>query len=122
MPVCAEYRISHSHFLGGPPAWTAADRDKAIWWQIRKAETCPSCGTRPEEWEPQLGGHRRAYVAEEFVCAGCEVLQRADAQRPEDEPQLRGVYTRLKARTKALTASDLSGVVDGYSDADERCR
>lgn len=98
MAVCAQYRISHSHFLGGPDEWTPADRDKAIWWQIRVAETCSSCGTRPDEWDPALGGHRRAYAAVERVCGGCEVLQRAEAQRGDDEIPLRGAHLFLEPR------------------------
>jgi hypothetical protein len=101
MAVCAEYRIPHSHFLGGPAVWTPADRDKAIWWQVRQAETCRACGTRPDEWDPNLGGHRRAYAVEERVCAGCEVLQRAEAQHAEDEPALRGAHLVLVARKGA---------------------
>ena len=38
MAVCADYKISHSHFLGGPNRWTPADRDKAIWWYVREKE------------------------------------------------------------------------------------
>lgn len=85
MAVCAAYRMPHSEFL----AWSSADRDKAIWWQIRKAQTCAGCGTRAEEWDPAAGGHRRAYGVEERVCAGCEVLQRAQDQAQHDVP-LRG--------------------------------
>lgn len=69
MAVCAAYRIRHSEFL----TWSQSDRDKAIWWQIRQAETCRNCGTRPEEWDPDRGGDYYAYEPVVDVCRGCEV-------------------------------------------------
>ncbi len=95
--MCAAHGISHSHFLGGPQVWTVEDRDKAIWWQHRKACTCGSCGTRPEEWDPKLGGHRQAYAVSEQICGGCEVLQRAQDQQGQDTP-LRGAQLVLVRR------------------------
>lgn len=87
MAVCAEYRISHSAFLG----WAAADRDKAIWWQVRKAATCQQCGTRPEEWDEDNGGDLHAYVGSVGHCRGCEV--RAQHQEQFDKAP-KGAYRR----------------------------
>lgn len=64
----------HSEFL----AADQADRDKAIWWHIRDMQTCRSCGTREEEWDPAQGGNRHAYGAEIYRCRGCEVRQMAE--------------------------------------------
>lgn len=73
--MCAAYQIPHSEFLG----WDSDDRDKAIAWHLRQAVTCPRCGTRPEEWDPDRGGQRHAYVGEIHRCAGCVVKERTEA-------------------------------------------
>lgn len=76
MAVCAEYKISHTAFL----AWSQEDRDKAIWWHLRERERCPSCGTRPAEWDPEAGGDRRAYAPKVVTCRGCQQIEaRRDA-------------------------------------------
>lgn len=84
MSLCETYQISHSHFLGGPAVWTAQDRDKAIWYRVHKAETCPGCGTHPDDWDEAKGGRPDAYRAVQAHCKGCQVLQlaqdRADAK------------------------------------------
>lgn len=93
MDVSAAYRIPHSTFLG----WSQLDRDKAIWHQIRRAGTCRSCGTHPDEWDPAKGGHRAAYVAEISLCPGCEQQQRE--QKRLDDPAnkgQRGLSVRLR--------------------------
>lgn len=79
MTVAAEYRIPHSQFL----AWDQADRDKAIWWHVRQKESCPSCGTRRDEWNPDKGGHERAYVATARRCRGCAAIANHQAELPE---------------------------------------
>lgn len=88
MKVCRAYQIPHSHFLGGPNRWTAQDRDKAIWQEIREAEKCPNCGTRPAEWEPARGGDRRAYAAKLDTCRGCQQIEARRAAIPEGHPGL----------------------------------
>lgn len=74
MVVASSMNLFHSEFLAADPV----DRDKAIWWQIRKLETCPNCGTRDAEWDPLQGGNRHAYGAEVRRCRGCEVKQMAE--------------------------------------------
>lgn len=93
MRVCSDYKLSHSHFLGGPPEWTQLDRDKAIWWQVRQKETCPNCNTREVEWDPLRGGDRQAYGVRTYRCRGCEVK----AMFPEAELEAlgKGVYVYL---------------------------
>lgn len=78
MGYCGPRGIPHSHFLGGPPRWDPDDRDKALAWHLHELERCPSCGTRPEEWDPERGGDRNAYVGEARHCRGCEVKAQAD--------------------------------------------
>lgn len=84
MAVCHDYKISHSHFLGGPNRWTALDRAKALWWHIREQERCGGCGTRKAEWDDKQGGHRHAYSAVHARCPGCEVKERAEAAITKD--------------------------------------
>lgn len=90
MAVCAAYRLPHSRFL----AWSEDDRNKAIAWYLRERDTCPSCGTRPEEWD---GGRRRAYRATEHRCHGCEEIERHQAAIASDEwmSRQRGLKTVL---------------------------
>lgn len=93
MAVCAAYHVPHSEFLG----WPQLDRDKAIWWQARQAATCQQCGTRPEEWDANDGGHIDAYVSGLAHCRGCEVRSSAQ-ERFDKEPKgtfRRGSYITL---------------------------
>jgi len=78
LAVCAEYRIFHTQFLSR----SSDDRDKAIWWWLRKRKECPRCMTRPEEWDEDEGGHRRAYLPRIIECEGCIALERTE-QAPE---------------------------------------
>ena len=72
--------IPHSVFLGRvvrpgvDPQWTDEDQDKALAFEQEKARCCSGCGTRPEEWDPERGGDRFAYVGARRYCPGCEVL------------------------------------------------
>lgn len=90
MKVCAFYKIKHSEYL----EWDVDDRDKAIWFHVRESETCPSCGTREIEWDPDQGGNRQAYGTEIRRCRGCEVKEAAEDS--EDAKVGRGVYVRLR--------------------------
>lgn len=87
--MCAEYRIPHSEFLG----WLASDRSKAIWWHLRQREACPSCGTRPDEWNPDKGGHRFVYEPKIRQCAGCVELERT--REDETVTKQRGMHVVL---------------------------
>lgn len=77
--MCAAFQVPHSEFLG----WDTDDRAKALAWHIRQAQTCSRCGTRPDEWDPNRGGRRHAYVGEIHECAGCVVKERT-----EEAPQM----------------------------------
>lgn len=97
MAVCAQYRIPHSHFHGGPPRWTSADRDKAIWWYLREQERCGECGTRRSEWDEKLGGDRDAYKAVVVRCRGCEVTQQTQGTINEKQDG-KGLGVSLRRR------------------------
>lgn len=73
--MCAEYRVPHSVFLD----WDQSDRDKAIWWHLRRQQACPGCGTRSDEWNPDRGGDRHAYLGRIEQCPGCVVRERTAA-------------------------------------------
>jgi hypothetical protein len=78
MQYCAPQGIPHSQFL----AWAAEDRDKALWWLIHDRQTCKQCGTRPDEWDPDLGGSKDAYRWRvEPKCPGCAVLEVGEKRR-----------------------------------------
>ena len=100
MRVCESYRIPHSHFLGGPLEWTQTDRDKALWYQRRKAETCPSCGTHPDDWDPDKGGHPNAWIPADHHCKGCQRLEMAREQQTKraekGEKPLKGTTITLR--------------------------
>ncbi len=83
--------IPHSAFLG----WDSDDQDKALAWQSLQARACPSCRTRPEEWDPEAGGDRNAWEVEETYCPGCARMQLAQAGLDPKDEENRGVHLRL---------------------------
>lgn len=83
--------MPHSVFLG----WAQDDRDKAIWYHVRQRSRCPSCGTRPEEWDPARGGDRRAYTAAVHRCPGCVELERTQ-ESPQVQKGGRGLSVVLR--------------------------
>lgn len=96
MAVCANYGIPHSQFLG----WSVDDRDKALWWEIHRRESCSECGTRADEWDPELGGHDYAYLPELRKCWGC--ARTAEAQkRVKDGDANKGVRVVLVRNPEA---------------------
>lgn len=87
LTVGKEYGRSHSEFL----ALSTDDRDKAIWLFLRERETCRYCGTRPDEWDPEVGGHRQAYIGRIVTCSGCVVRERT-----EEAPEAQGRGKRVE--------------------------
>lgn len=99
--VCHHFRIRHSEFLG----WSPDDRDKAIWTWLRDRQTCAQCGTRPDEWDPDRGGHRRAYLAQIDVCRGCQAIdQRSKALTDEQRQPGMQVVLRKQEVTRGEQA------------------
>lgn len=97
MAVCAAYRIPHSEYLG----WSADDRAKAMWWQLRERQTCGSCGTRREEWVGPDGPHLDAFTAEARICHGCRAIS-AEQDRVGENPPA-GIKFVLKPKPKGGT-------------------
>ncbi len=95
MAVCAAYGIRHSEFAH----WDRDDRDKAVWWEIHRRESCPDCGTRPDEWDPELGGHDYAYVAELSRCHGC--VARSAAEKGITDEMGAGIHPVLVRNPEA---------------------
>ncbi|MFH8294964.1 hypothetical protein [Streptomyces sp. NPDC018059] len=59
--------------------------------------TCPSCGTRHEEWDEDAGGDRFAYVSSTSRCPGCELIAHEREHVP-DGPHGYGVKVGLLPR------------------------
>jgi hypothetical protein len=97
MAVCAAYRIPHSEYL----SWSADDRAKAMWWQLRERQTCGTCGTRREEWVSADGAHLDAYKAEGQLCHGCRAIDAERSRVGKDAPA--GVQFVLKPKPKGGT-------------------
>jgi hypothetical protein len=64
---------------------------------VRARQTCPQCGTRPDEWDPAQGGNRRAYLAEVEQCRGCQAIDQRSGSLT-DEQRGRGMQVVLKRR------------------------
>jgi predicted dithiol-disulfide oxidoreductase (DUF899 family) len=80
MQLCRDYRIPHSYFRGhGDGTWSDLDRRKALAYEHYLKQVCPSCGTRADEWDEQVGGDEDAYRAITHRCIGCQLL--ADKQK-----------------------------------------
>ncbi|KXK63351.1 hypothetical protein AWW66_03290 [Micromonospora rosaria] len=87
------YQIPHSAFLG----WSKDDRDKAIWQFVRDRSRCGRCGTRPDEWQTDHGGHQHAYRAVADRCRGCELLE-TEQEQLAGKQNGAGVFVRLERR------------------------
>lgn len=72
MAYCAPRGIPRSAFL----AWSQEDRDAALTWQAEQGRRCPSCGTHPDDWDPERGGRRHAYKPDVEQCEGCSASHR----------------------------------------------
>ena len=92
MNYCGPQGLPHSVFLG----WDRDDRDKAIVWAMLRAQACGQCGTRAAEWDPTLGGHDEAYVAELHQCWGCHTVAEAQhkAGKKAEQPGRHVVLVR----------------------------
>lgn len=100
MAFCHEHGISHSHFLGGPDAWTPEDRAKVVAFGMEKSMRCNMCGTADWEWEEDP----YAYEAVQSLCYGCQKkdLVRTDPEF-EDRPGISIVLLPKKV-AQALAA------------------
>ena len=86
MQLCRQYRIPHSQFRGhGDGTWTDLDRRKGLAYEDYLKQVCPSCGTRPEEWDEQAGGDEDAYRAITHRCIGCQLIADKQKQVPGDD-------------------------------------
>lgn len=84
--------IPHSEFL----SWSEEDQDKALAFMREKATICRDCGTRLDDWDPDKGGHRHAFVGDVQRCPGCELLEQEQENVRRDMTSMRGIKVRLK--------------------------
>lgn len=81
----------HSEFLRK----SKDDRDKAINLHLWEKQACNTCGTRPEEWDPERGGNRHAYSAALGHCRGCQELE-SMRESMKAGPQIKGTFITLR--------------------------
>lgn len=75
MAYCGPRGIPHSHFLGGPLAWSDVDRDLALAWEARRRATCQGCGLRRDQWTNADGRFDpQAFEVDFDDCPGCWLL------------------------------------------------
>ena len=71
-----------------------------MWHELHKQQTCPSCGTHPDDWDPDKGGHPNAWVPADHHCKGCQRLEmareQADKRAEKGEKPLRGTTITLR--------------------------
>lgn len=80
MSYCGPRGIAWGAFL----QWDRLSRNAAVAWARRNAETCTSCGTHPDTWDPTRGGSEHALVAVIDACRGCATLQSGQQQLTDD--------------------------------------
>lgn len=90
MAYCGPRGIPLSQFL----AWSEADQQAALGWQVNESRRCNSCGTHPDDWDEKSGGDRNAFHAEPVQCPGCVQLERM-REAPEIVKGQRGVSLKL---------------------------
>lgn len=95
--LCQDMGIPHSRFLG----WPELDQDKALAYAQVQAETCPQCNTRPEEWDPAVGGDRHAYAATVHICPGCQATGDMEHELRSRQDESSGRYVVLLPRHAA---------------------
>lgn len=83
---CAPLGIPLSQFL----RWSKADQDVAVAWHIESQRRCSSCGTHPDDWDPDAGGHLDAYVPATEICPGCAKAHTGQAMYRDDLEQFPG--------------------------------
>ncbi|MFF1358746.1 hypothetical protein [Streptomyces sp. NPDC058297] len=78
--------MPHSFFRGyGDGTWSDLDRRKALAYEAYLRQVCPTCGTRPEEWDEAAGGAEDAYTAISHRCIGCQILTDKQTTIPQGD-------------------------------------
>lgn len=83
--------------------------------------SCPDCGTRLEEWDPEQGGDRFAYYAKAYKCPGCRAIHTAyDAEienaktHKNDHPYMPYLKVRLEPRDEVKAEQYRRRFYGGY--------
>lgn len=91
LAYCVPLGIPHSVFL----AWPISDQDKALAYLRHKAQACPDCGTRQEDWDE----NDNAYIGDLYHCEGCARVAQEQDNIPEGS---KGMHIRLLPEDVAL--------------------
>ncbi|MFB9378600.1 hypothetical protein ACFFKU_06845 [Kineococcus gynurae] len=89
MNYCGPHGIPLSTFLG----WDQADQDAALGWSAHEARRYPD-GSHPDDWNPELGGSRRAFHTHIDVHPGAQLIEAAQASEEFSEAG-RGAHVHL---------------------------
>lgn len=73
------YHIPYSRFA----TWSEHDKALARAFLVRSKLTCPSCGTRADEWDED----ENAYVADVDYCEGCSRSRELEKQLGDSDYQ-----------------------------------
>lgn len=84
MDACMDMGIPHSQFLGGDATWSEMDRVKVVAYRMVRAEECPNCGTRPDQWVDAEGRRLNPFAADMIRCEGCARVEELQAQLDKD--------------------------------------
>lgn len=92
LEVCERIGIRHGLFLDWPPDDQAKAIGRLFAERQRAAETCPDCGTKPDDW---LDENKRKLIPAPFTaeyenCEGCSTRGRA-----RDELDRRREYQKI---------------------------
>jgi hypothetical protein len=97
LAYCVPLGIPHSEFL----SWDPDDQDEALGFLREKAKVCSGCGTRDDEWQRD----RDAYVSDEKICPGCELIEQAKEQLPKNAKGVK-VFLVPRAIAEAQIAAE----------------
>lgn len=88
------------------PQWNELDREYALAYQLVESGRCNGCGTHKDEWEDD----RFAYVAQAWVCPGCENLENERHNDPsKDGTPGRKTYLLPRQVSEMLEAMETEG-------------
>lgn len=98
MNYCGPRGIPLTTFL----SWAKTDQDAALAWSEHEARRCRSCGTHPDDYDPDAGGRRHAWHPAVDVCEGCAALARGQESLGEHIERQHGARLILTSTPQTL--------------------